>query len=83
MTRPTPHTCRDAFLRLHDYLDRELAPEDLRRVREHLDACVRCAREFRFEAAVLDALRVALRRVELPAGLRARVATALRDAAGP
>jgi anti-sigma factor (TIGR02949 family) len=83
MTDPNSYNCRDAFRRIHDYVDRELSPDELRRVREHLDVCARCAREFRFEAEVLASIRDALRRVEVPDRFREAVATALRDSRRP
>ena len=39
-------SCRDVGLRLQSYLDDELDPERMDRIREHLDACVQCGLEF-------------------------------------
>jgi anti-sigma factor (TIGR02949 family) len=66
-------TCAEVFRRLDDFLDRELGPEELRRVQEHLDICLECAREARFESALLDGLRQRLRRIQLPSDLALRV----------
>lgn len=81
MTRPDPLTCAEAFRRLDDFLDRELGPEERARVERHLESCVACAREFRFEAALLEELRAKLSRVRVPEGLVARIRARL-DAEG-
>lgn len=77
-------TCEEAFRRLDDYLDRELSPPEFDLVRQHLDICEGCAREFRFEASVLDNVRAKLRDVAVPPDLGARIRQlAELDAARP
>lgn len=78
MTPFTDDECRDIFRRIHDYVDRELAAGELERVRVHLDACARCAREFRFEAQVIQDVRTRLRRVTAPPGLVSSLLASLR-----
>ena len=78
MSRP-PYRCDDVFARLDDYLDRELSPAEMERVREHLDACAECAREHRFEAGVLDGIKAKLRHLQAPDQLVRRVAKLLED----
>lgn len=73
MESPDAFTCSQAFRALDDYLDRELSPEDLVRVKRHLEECAMCAGEARFEAGVLREVRDRLRRLQLPEGLEARV----------
>jgi anti-sigma factor (TIGR02949 family) len=68
-----PYTCAQAFQRLDDYLDRELAPDEHEKVREHLETCAVCAVEFRFEASVILQVRYKIRRLALPPGLEAGV----------
>ena len=65
--------------RLDDYLDGELLPHDLRLVRAHLAGCDGCAAQYRQVTAVVDTVRRHLREVAVPAGLRARLAAALRE----
>ena len=74
MTRVDAYTCREAFARLEDYVDRELSPDEVRLVEEHLAVCEVCASEFSFEARVLGAVREKLRQIELPGRLKERVA---------
>ena len=70
-------TCEEAFRRLDDYLDRELNAHEMTLVREHLEICEGCAREFRFEASVLTGVRTKLRQIDVPQDLQARVLAAL------
>ena len=42
----TMMSCRDVGLRLQSFLDDELDPGRMERIREHLDACVDCGLEF-------------------------------------
>jgi len=72
--------CRDVFRRLNDYVDRELASEEAAKVAEHLEECARCAREFAFEAELLQELKAKIRRIRVPASLRGRVEEAINRA---
>ena len=58
---------------MDEYLDRELAPHEVERVRAHLETCVACASEYRFEDTLLHDVRSKLRRVAVPADLRTRI----------
>lgn len=73
-------SCRQVFARLDDWVDRELAPDDLEQIEKHLEICAMCAGEFRHERELLRNLRGKLQRIALPAGLEARVWERLRDA---
>ncbi len=75
-----PLTCRQAFDWLEDFLDRELVAEETILVRAHLEVCAQCAREFHFEARVLDGVRARLARIQVPADLAERVKRALAEA---
>jgi len=77
MTPLNRYTCEEAFRRLHDYLDRELSTEETVLVREHLEICAGCAREFNFEASVLKGVREKLRQIDLPPSLQARILSVL------
>ncbi|HEX9754325.1 MAG TPA: zf-HC2 domain-containing protein [Gemmatimonadales bacterium] len=77
MSELSPLRCHETFERLADYVDRELSPEDMRRVQDHLDQCAVCAREFRFEAAVLEMVREKICRIHMPPDLVARITQAL------
>lgn len=66
-------TCEEIFRRLDDYLDRELTAEEMARVREHLETCEVCAREYDFEEKVLVNLRDRLRRIAAPRDLLSKI----------
>lgn len=66
-------TCEEAFRRLDDFLDRELAPLEMNLIHEHLEICEGCAREFRFEESVIRNVRAKLRDIDLPPELTIRV----------
>ena len=74
------YTCEEAFRRLDDYLDRELSAEETVLVREHLEICAGCAREFNFEESVLRGVRNKLRQIDVPASLQARILSVLNEA---
>lgn len=71
------YTCEEAFRRLDDYLDRELSPGDMARMHEHLETCAGCAREFAFEASVLDGVKRKLRQIDMPSDVFARLTAAI------
>ena len=66
MTHRSGLTCIEVFNRLDDYLDRNLSDEEIALVARHLDECLMCANEYRFEATVLEGLKARLRRIEMP-----------------
>jgi len=72
------YTCLETVRRLDDYLDRELSDTERHEVERHLDTCDRCLQRFRFEAAVVDDLRLKLRRVTVPQTLESRLRELLR-----
>ena len=78
MTHLSRYTCEEAFRRLDDYLDRELSEQEMILVREHLEVCAGCAREFNFESSVLRGVRDKLRQIDLPPSLEARVVGLLK-----
>lgn len=76
-------SCAQVFARLDDYVDRELACDDLEQVEKHLAICAICASEFRIEGKLLHAIRDRVRRIQLPHGLEARVWKRLHEEEPP
>jgi anti-sigma factor (TIGR02949 family) len=70
-------TCEAAFRRLDDYLDRQLSPDEMRQVEEHLRTCDVCTSEFVFEASVLEGVRRKLQSIVAPSDLLGRIAARL------
>ena len=73
MTHLNRYTCEEAFRRLDDYLDHELSEAEMTLVRDHLEICAGCAREFNFEASVLKGVGDKLQKIDLPDTLQARI----------
>jgi anti-sigma factor (TIGR02949 family) len=80
MTQIDRYTCDETFRRLHDYLDRELSPEEMRRVESHLAVCAYCVLEFAFEANVLREVRAKLQSIRAPESLVLKLFDALAQA---
>ncbi|RYG38448.1 hypothetical protein EON81_03600 [bacterium] len=72
--------CEATFRKMQDYLDRELSPKEVLLVQEHLEGCGMCAEEYRFEASVLQRIRLCLADEPVPKDLLMRVSTALSNA---
>jgi anti-sigma factor (TIGR02949 family) len=70
--------CKETFRRLDDYVDRELAPDELGKVEAHLAACAMCADEFQVERSLLEGIRDKLRRIKAPPGLLKKIEDSLR-----
>jgi len=79
VTRLNRYTCEEAFRRLDDYLDHELSPEETVLVREHLEICAGCAREFNFERSVVEGVEQKLQQIDMPDTLQSRILKLLKD----
>ena len=64
--------CAQALARVYEYLDGELSASDLDRIREHLDDCGPCLRQYDLDT-VLKALVRRSCREAAPADLRDRI----------
>jgi anti-sigma factor (TIGR02949 family) len=78
MTPLNRYTCEEAFRRLDDYLDHELSAQEMELIREHLEICAGCAREFNFEASVLKGVGQKLRQIDVPDTLQVEILDALK-----
>jgi anti-sigma factor (TIGR02949 family) len=74
---PSRFTCEQVFARLDDYVDRELSSEEMRMIQEHLETCAVCAGEHHFESTVIAEVRDRLQRIDMPAGLAAKISEQL------
>jgi anti-sigma factor (TIGR02949 family) len=73
--------CVKAMTHLGDYLKRELTPELMVEVREHLERCRDCFTHARFEENFLVMLGTRASRETCPGKLRARILALLRKEA--
>lgn len=76
-------SCKEAFARLNDFVDRELTEAEMGLVRQHLGECAGCAREFRLEAGMLTCIRERLSKVAVPPELTERILRALSSRPPP
>jgi RNA polymerase sigma-70 factor, ECF subfamily len=74
--------CEVAFMRLDDYLDRELSTVEMDMVRAHLEICALCTSEFAFETSLIDGVRKKLGRIDVPPSVRSAVAQRLHLPSG-
>ena len=58
--------CAGTVGRLDEYVDRSLSPRERRQVETHLNRCLGCEAQFRFEAALLRLIRERLRQIDIP-----------------
>jgi anti-sigma factor (TIGR02949 family) len=73
--------CGEVIRRLDEYVDRCLGPRERRQVEAHLAGCLDCAAKFRFETALVNAIRERLRRIDVPPHLFESVLRRLEDEA--
>jgi anti-sigma factor (TIGR02949 family) len=79
MNRADRYTCEQAFLRLDDYIDREISPAERQLVEAHLAVCEVCLKEFEFQAKLIETLRQKMRRIAVPEDLMARISRLLEE----
>jgi mycothiol system anti-sigma-R factor len=76
--KPHETDCRDVLEKVYEFLDAELSDGDIRTIRQHLDECAPCLKQFDLE----DALKALVRRScrdHAPAELRVRIMTRITE----
>ena len=81
MSCGAPHEmdCAEVIEQVYVYLDGELAPTDRARIRQHLDECAPCLRQYGLEQEVKTLVARCCRADHAPNGLRDRVLVRLRE----
>jgi len=64
--------CAQALARVYEYLDGELGPDDLDRIREHIDDCGPCLKQYDLDVALKALVRRSCQE-SAPADLRERI----------
>ena len=64
--------CAQALARVYEYLDGELSPADLDRIREHIDDCGPCLQQYDLDVALKALVRRSCQE-SAPADLRERI----------
>jgi len=65
--------CSEALLRLYEYLDGEMSPEDCVRIRAHLDECGPCLKEYDLDTTLKALIKRACSREPAPEALRTTI----------
>ena len=75
MSCGNPHAtdCREVLDRVFEYLDGELGELDLVRIKQHLDECAPCLREYDLDQVLKALVRRSCGREAAPETLRARI----------
>ena len=71
-------TCREAIALLADYLDRELTPEHITRIEQHLAICEPCRAYFATYERTQE-LAAGVQRIAMPADMKERLRRLLLD----
>jgi anti-sigma factor (TIGR02949 family) len=76
--KPHETPCAEVIDHLYEFLDQELPDGDIRKIRQHLDECAPCLREYGLEEAVRALVRRSCSEVA-PEQLRSRVLLHIRS----
>jgi mycothiol system anti-sigma-R factor len=81
MSCGNPHEtpCSEVLARVYDYLDGEIDTNDIAKVRQHLDECGPCLREYGLEEVVKKLVHKHCGRDLVPGDLRSRVLTRIQQ----
>jgi mycothiol system anti-sigma-R factor len=71
--KPHEVPCSEVLARLESYLDREIENQGYDKIRQHLDECGPCLREYGLEEAVKRLVHKCCGHEPAPSGLRAKV----------
>ena len=81
MSSGLPHftSCADVLARVYEFIDHELAEADCSKIREHLDECGPCLREFGLDQMVKAVVSRACACEPPPEDLRSKVMFRIRQ----
>lgn len=65
--------CTEALLRVFEYLDGEMTPDDSRKIRDHLDGCGPCLKQYNLDQALKAIVKRSCRCEEAPVELRTTI----------
>jgi mycothiol system anti-sigma-R factor len=71
--KPHEVPCSEVLARVYSYLDGEIEDKSLAQIREHLDECGPCLREYGLEEAVKRLVQKCCGPEPAPSGLRSKV----------
>jgi mycothiol system anti-sigma-R factor len=70
--------CAQALARVYEYLDGEMSPADLHRIREHIEDCGPCLQQYDLDIALKALVRRSCQE-SAPADLRERIMVKLTE----
>ncbi len=70
---PDDPDCTEVLARVYEYLDGEMGPLDLQKIREHLDDCGRCLEQYDIDIALKALIRRSCMCESAPIELRERI----------
>ena len=75
MSCGNPHEtpCSEVLARVYEYLDNEMGELDVAKIRQHLDECDPCLRQYKLDVALKALLRRSCVCEQAPQELRARI----------
>lgn len=76
--KPHEVPCSEVLARVYSYLDGEIEDKSLAQIREHLDECGPCLREYGLEEAVKRLVQKCCGAESAPSGLRSKVMVRIR-----
>jgi len=76
--KPHATPCSEVLARVYSYLDGEIENKSLAQIREHLDECGPCLREYGLEEAVKRLVHKSCGSEPTPSGLRSKVLVRIR-----
>jgi anti-sigma factor (TIGR02949 family) len=71
--KPHETPCTDVLYQVYSYLDGELGQPGTAKIRQHLDECRLCLREYGLEQTIKGLVHKYARERHVPVGLRAEV----------
>jgi mycothiol system anti-sigma-R factor len=76
--KPHEVPCSEVLARVYSYLDGEIEDKSFAQIREHLDECGPCLREYGLEEAVKRLVQKCCGSEAAPSGLRSKVLVRIR-----
>lgn len=65
--------CSEALLRVYEFLDGELGPDEYAKIRAHLDECHECLRQYDLDTTLKTLIKRSCRREPAPEALRTTI----------
>ncbi len=72
-------SCEQAGKMFYEYMDKELTPEDVKRLEEHLKQCADCSGHLDFDKTLREFVRKQSAKSELPPSLKNSIFKKLKE----